>query len=211
MDTMLIDLHTIIKTAPSKIRGVIHIGAHYGQEYADYLRAGIENMMFFEPVKSTYEKLLEVVVTTDKVRAYNLALGNYTGKAEIFIEKANNGQSCSLLEPGTHLDSYPHIKFDHPKEEIGITTLDNIEFDMSQFNMLNIDIQGYELEALKGAVETLPFIDIIYTEINVGPVYKNCCVVGDLDAFLAAYGFERVLTHMAHKTWGDALYLKKQK
>ena len=32
------------------IQGVIHIGAHYGQEYSAYVRLGVKNMMFFEPV-----------------------------------------------------------------------------------------------------------------------------------------------------------------
>jgi len=207
---MLVQLQKIIKDFDLHIKGVIHVGAHHGQEYPDYVAAGIENMMFFEPVKSNYKKLLEVVKVSNKVRTFNLALGNYTGKAEMFIETANNGQSCSLLEPGSHLDTYPKIVFDG-KEIVDISKLDILDFEKSDFNMIDMDVQGYELEVFKGAVETLHFIDIIYTEINMSAVYKNCCVVGELDAFLALYGFERVLTHMAHPTWGDALYIKNKK
>lgn len=206
---MLIKLHNIIKDYSLQIKGVIHVGAHHGQEYPDYIQAGIENMMFFEPVKSNYKKLLEVVKVSDKVRTYNIALGNYTGKAKMFIETDNTGQSCSLLEPGTHLKIYPNIHF-NKKEEIDISKLDIIDFVQSDFNMIDIDVQGYELEVFKGAVKTLEHIDIVYTEINIGAVYKNCCVVGEIDTFLATFGFERVLTHMAHKSWGDALYLKKE-
>jgi hypothetical protein len=74
--------------------------------------------------------------------------------------------------------------------------------------MINIDVQGYELEVFKGAVKTLEIIDIIYAEINLEELYKDCVLVDELDAFLRKFGFIRILTQLAHKSWGDALYLK---
>jgi hypothetical protein len=87
--------------------------------------------------------------------------------------------------------------------------LDNILFIRNDFNMINIDVQGYELEVFKGAVETLNTIDYIYTEVNFVEMYKNCCIVNKLDIFLREHGFKRVLTNSDPKTWGDALYLKQ--
>ena len=77
---------------------------------------------------------------------------------------------------------YPGIKFD-TRETVKIEKLDNIELDQSLYNMINIDVQGFELEVFKGAQDTLQYIDIIYTEINLEQVYKGCCQVEDLDAF----------------------------
>lgn len=79
--------------------------------------------------------------------------------------------------------------------------------------MINIDVQGFELEVFKGAVDTLPFIDIIYAEVNFEEVYKDCCLVGVLDKFLSRFDFKRVFTRDSknakdRKTWGDALYVK---
>jgi len=34
-------------------------------------------------------------------------------------------------------------------------------------------------------MDTIRFIDIIYAEVNFNDVYKNCCKVDELDAFLA--------------------------
>lgn len=203
-------LKNIVEKYKLNIIGVLHIGAHYGQEYLSYREQGIKNMIFFEPVKSNYIKLLETLenyVEEKDIRTFNIALGNETGTKEMFIETANKGMSCSFLEPGTHLKKYPHITF-NTKETVKIDKLDNILFDRQMYNMVNIDVQGYELEVFKGGVKTLKTIDIIYTEVNFEDVYKNCCHVEDLDKFLGKFGFVRILTDATPKTWGDALYLK---
>jgi FkbM family methyltransferase len=206
---MIILLDDIIKQYDLKIKGVLHVGSHYGQEYKDYVKNGIENMIFFEPMKETFKKLEENVPTSEKVRLLNMALGNTTGVRDMFVETANKGMSSSFLEPGTHLTMYPHIKFDK-KEEVFICKLDDVSFDRDLYNMINIDVQGFELEVFKGAIETLWAIDIIYTEVNFEDVYKNCCHVEDLDTFLGDFGFKRVLTDGRYGSWGDALYLREE-
>lgn len=202
---MLIKLDRIITDFKLEIKGVLHIGAHYGEEYEEYLKAGLKNMIFFEPLTDNYKKLRHTI--PDNVIAYQLALGNKTEEVEMFVETANQGQSCSVLEPGTHLISYPSIIFDK-KETVHMDKLDNIIFDREDYNVINIDVQGYELEVFKGASKTLKHIDIIYTEVNFNEVYKNCCLITSLDNHLSEYGFTRVLTDSSPGTWGDALYLK---
>lgn len=204
---MIMSLKNIVEKYSLNIKGVLHIGAHFGEEYTVYKEQGIENMIFFEPVQSNYITLMGIVGKGIQMQTFNIALGNFTGEKEMFIETANKGQSCSLLEPGTHLKQYPHITFP-TKEMVKVDKLDNILFDHSKYNMINIDVQGYELEVFKGAVKTLETIDIIYTEVNFEKVYKDCCLVEDLDKFLGKFGFVRILTDAKPKTWGDALYLK---
>jgi len=204
---MIISLDKIVTDYSLDIRGVIHIGAHYGQEYSDYAKHNIKNMLLFEPVASSYKKLLETLPKGDGIKTFNLALGNEVGTKKIYIETANQGKSCSLLAPGTHLEMYPNIKFGK-RETVKIDKLDNIDFDRGLYNMINIDVQGYELEVFKGSKSTLEFIDIVYTEINLEDVYKGCCHVEDLDEFLKEFGFVRILTDVHNGSWGDALYLK---
>ena len=206
---MLLKLSEIIKDYNLKIRGVIHIGAHWGQEYPEYAKHRIENIIFFEPVKSNYEMLLDGLPQDDNIKVFNLALGNEAGTKEMFTETANKGQSCSFLEPYKHLKTYPYIKF-YGKEKVEINKLDNIVFDRALYNMINIDVQGYEIEVFKGGVGVLDSIDIIYAEVNFDEVYKNCCRVEDVDSFLDKFGFVRVTTEERYRSygWGDALYLK---
>ena len=207
---MIISLDLMVKSYDLKIKGVLHIGAHYGQEYGVYADKSIKNMIFFEPVMANYKELVARVPMVDGIRTLNIALGNTTGEMEMFVETKNLGMSCSLLEPGTHLNLYPAIVFDK-REKVKIDKLDNIEFDRSLFNMINIDVQGYELEVFKGAVETLKTIDIVYAEVNTEEVYKGCGLIGDIDKFLEQFGFKRVMGAFPYgKAWGDALYLKQK-
>lgn len=188
--------------------GVIHIGAHHGLEYSEYLEAGIVDMIFFEPVKSNYEGLLKTLPAMDSIKTFNIALGNESGQKKIFIEQANQGMSCSLLEPEHHLIMYPWITF-NDFEVVDIEKLDNIEFNRSLYNILNIDVQGFELEVLKGASETLKTIDAIYTEVNKVEMYKGCALIGDIDNYLQGYGFRRLADNIEHNgRWGDALYIR---
>ena len=205
---MVISLDKIIKDYDLKIKGVIHIGAHWGQEYKDYVRHGITNFIFFEPAKTNFEMLKMKIPQNDNIKLFNLALGSETGIREMWTESANNGQSNSMLEPGLHLTQYPWIEF-KDKEWVNMVKLDDVDFDPMSYNMINIDVQGYELEVFRGAVKTLENINIIYTEVNRDEVYKSCAKVEQLDVFLSTWGFERVVTEWIGVTWGDALYLKK--
>jgi FkbM family methyltransferase len=203
---MIITLTDMIRKFNLDIRGVLHIGAHHGQEYIEYNANGIENVIFFEPIQNNYKRLLDLVPCG--VKTYNIALGNQTGEIDMFVETANGGMSCSVLEPGTHLKTYPNITF-NSKEKVKIDKLDNILFDRGNYNMINIDVQGYELEVFKGAVKTLEFIDIIYTEVNTEEVYKGCVTMTELDNYLSGFGFRRVFqSFTCHPSWGDAIYLK---
>jgi len=74
-----------------------------------------------------------------------------------------------------------------------------------------MDTQGYELEILKGAVNTLEHVDYIFTEISNEEIYKGTALIEDLDEFLEPRGFKRVETHWQGKgNWGDAFYLKEK-
>jgi FkbM family methyltransferase len=141
---------------------------------------------------------------------------NYEGKISMNVETANNGQSSSILKPALHLLQYPHIKFEDTVE-VNITTLDNFMTsyysngfmgEAPKYNMINIDVQGYELEVFKGGAKTLENIDYIITEVNRDVVYHQCPFIDDLDLFLSKFGFKRVETDWAGNTWGDAFYIK---
>ncbi len=187
------------------INGVIHIGGHHGQEFKIYVENNIENIMFFEPVPSTFKILKENI--GDKAILHNVALGNENKKIEMYIETANKGQSSSILEPGLHTIQYPHITFDN-KLEVDMVRLDDFIEESTDYNFINIDVQGYELEVMKGAINTLKNVDYIISEVNRDEVYINCSRVNELDSFLSDFGFNRVETTWDGFTWGDALYVK---
>lgn len=203
---MLLDFNSIYEKYNLNVKGVIHIGAHYGQEDSIYSQLKIENVIYFEPLKKTFDELKKRVAKNRIL--YNFALGNDERLVKMFVEENNQSMSSSILEPKIHLTQYPHIVF-NKKENVKMTKLDLVDFDITDYNMINIDVQGYELEVFKGAENTLKNIDYIISEVNRDEVYKDCVKVDELDKFLSRYGFHRVETTWAGNTWGDAFYIKK--
>ena len=204
---MLLDLEKLKEKYNLDIKGVLHIGAHFGQEYSTYEKMGIKNTMFFEPLPHTFQKLKDNI--GGKTILINTALGNVIGEIEMNVETANQGQSSSILEPMIHLKQYPHITFNN-KVTVPITKLDEFLEEKDKFNMINIDVQGYELEVFKGGESFLHHIDYVMTEVNRDEVYKNCPRIEEIDSYLKFYGFKRVETTWDGGTWGDAFYIKEK-
>jgi len=209
---MLLDFDHILKKYNMKVNGVIHIGAHYGDEVIkNYIPNDIKNITLFEPVLKTFEILEKRMKDVNaNISAYQVALGSKKGKEYININTNNNGQSTSLLKPKQHLIDHPWVTFDG-KEEVEVDILDN--YDTGDSNLINIDVQGYELEVFKGAKNTILKIDYIISEVNRGEMYEKNVLVDDLDDYLLKYGFRRVETFWPTESynWGDALYVREKK
>jgi len=188
------------------IKGVIHIGAHFGEENRLYDVLDIKNRIFFEPLNSNFLVLKERL--KERFSLVKKALGNENKKTTMFVEKKNRGQSSSILKPVLHLIQYPKIKFEE-QEIVEMARLDDLGIDFSEYNFISIDVQGYELEVFKGAENTLKHIDYIVSEINRDELYENCARVEQLVEFLAPYGFKLVEAVWAGQTWGDGLFIKK--
>jgi FkbM family methyltransferase len=204
---MIFNFPELTKKYNFKIKGAIHIGGHYGEEYELYNSLNVPSI-FFEPLSNNYRVLKNKVGHDHNVQTFQCALGNENKTVIMNVEVANNGQSSSILKPKKHLEQYPHITFDFT-EEVNMFRLDDIDLDLTSYNFLNIDVQGYELEVFKGAFESLKNIDYIISEVNRDEVYENCPHIDELDKYLSQLNFKRVETDWAGDSWGDALYVKK--
>ena len=206
---MLINFTNLYKKYNMNITGIIHIGAHYGQEISEYVSNGIQEIVLFEPLTDNFNILEQTVKDINaNIVGYQVALGSKKGKAQMYLS-SNQAQSSSILKPTEHLfNHHPDITFEGV-EEVEVKPLDSYKF--SGYNFINIDVQGYELEVFKGAKKTLKNIDYIYCEVNREELYEGNPMITDLDEYLNSYGFVRVETYWPEPwyKWGDALYIKK--
>ena len=199
---MLQNLEELKNKYNMSIQGMIHIGAHRGQEYSIYHQLGIKNLMFFEPIPKLFKEMKRKAQGV----LVNKALGNYNGKGTLYVAN-NEGASSSLLEPLLHKVIRPEITFERTIE-VDVVRLDDELQDKEKYNFITIDVQGYELEVFKGALETLKGIDYIIAEINKIELYRDGARINELDDFLSDY--YKVEVKMADPAWGDALYIRKE-
>ncbi len=205
---MLLDLKSLQKEYQLDIKGVLHIGAHHGEENPVYDDLQIQNRIFFEPLSDNFKKLQENIGS--RFPLIKKALGSSSCEIEMYVEKANGGQSSSILKPSLHLVQYPHITF-QDKEIVEMVRLDDVDFERNEFNFINIDVQGYELEVFKGGIQTLESIEYIMTELNIEELYENCSRLHEVEEFLGRFGFKLVKTDWAGFTWGDGFFIKEKK
>ncbi len=205
---MLINFNDLLFLS-SKVKGIIHIGAHNLEELPEYLKGKVKKIIWIEANPEKYNFIEE------RLKRYeNMTLGKFAaGQKNDFhtLNLANNGQSSSMLEFGTHKISYPEINY-IGQIQVEIKPLDNwIDENFSnkdEYNFINIDIQGYELEALKGMPHQLNIAEYVYMEVNFEEVYLGCSQLKDIDKFLFDFGFIRVGLRKTDKGWGDAIYTK---
>jgi FkbM family methyltransferase len=207
---MLLNLDNLIEKYDLHIKNVIHVGGHVGQEIDVYVRNNVQEVVFFEPqphafkaLEAKCEKFRDVIKTVP----HNVALGNETGRIPMHIERKNGGQSSSILKPKQHLVDYPDIKFEGTIDVI-MTKLDNVINDKYKYDLINIDVQGYELEVFRGSQEILPNIKYIYAEVNFCEMYEGNVLACDLDNFLSKFGFIPIETgELVNGHWSDRLYM----
>jgi len=189
------------------ITGVFHLGAHDCEELGLYNQLGIESndIIWIEAIN---EKVIEAK-NRGIQNIYNHVITDQDDQ-EITFNISNNKQSSSILEFGTHKEEHPDVQFVDKINLKSITINTFVEknnIDIEKYNFWNFDIQGAELLALKGAQKYLKYAKILYLEVNIKELYKNCALIYDIDLFLSKYNFKRVLTNLTPHGWGDALYI----
>ena len=207
---MLIDLNLLLKKYKITCNSIAHFGAHHGQEVDSYLKNNFTEIHLFEPQSSCFSILQKKFGQNKAITLHNFALGSQS-ETSVLNLGSGDGQASSILKPGLHAELYPYIEFTE-SENIEIKRFD--ELGLSNIRFLNIDIQGFELEALKGCEKFLVNkIHYIYTEVNRKHVYKNCTLIQEIDEYLEKFDLVRVKTRWWNilTPWGDAFYIKRKR
>jgi len=171
------------------------VGANVG-EYALILREYFSKAEIhcFEPVKSTYDKLVEN--TRDSViNLHNIGFSDKVGTGEIFnTVNSNNTEVASIYK-----DVFSGVFHDHDElvpMEFQMDTIDNFcrSNNIINIDFLKIDVEGHELSVLKGAADMLlnKGIKIIQFEINTHNVYSRV-FLNDFYQILPDFEFYRIL------------------
>ena len=203
---MLIPLDRLIEDYGIRATGALHLGGHHAEELEAYRSVGMPRVVWVEGDPESFLVLKRKIAGTPGHSAYEALLDEKKGVVRFNV--ANNGQSSSILELGTHKRHHPEVSY-VKQVTLATTTLDQLWRDkqLPSLNFWNIDLQGVELRVLRGATYALNCCDYLYTEVNAEEVYVGGALVGELDEFLS--DFSRVETAWTPFKWGDALYIRK--
>lgn len=214
---MLIKLDYLKQKYNIQATGVLHVGASTGQEADMYWNCGLRNMLWIEAIPEVYSLLKENMMLYSTAKCINACISDTDDQEVTFNISNNDGQSSSFLEFGTHAEMHADVKFiNHIK--LKTKRIDTIfkenNLQITDYQFLNMDLQGAELLALKSMGTLMEHVKYAYLEVNKKEVYKNCARVEEIDAFLARYGFVGVEEQYARdknkvEQWGDKFYIKK--
>jgi len=164
----------------------------------------------FEPIPSLAKDLRNKYSGMNNIFVHEKALGAKTETVRFNVVR--NEVSSSVLTPSNISRGYHGSKMD-TVEMIDVEQVRLDEILNEEIDILKLDLQGYELEALKGCGGVLGKTKSITTEIEFVPLYEDQVVFGELDMFLRESGFQllnlyELWTHPdGQLTAGDAVYL----
>jgi FkbM family methyltransferase len=173
---------------------IFDVGANVGQSISRY-REKFPNCIVtsFEPNPETFTLLEKNWGGVTGVTLSPIALSNYIGQASFYATRVS--EASSLLQPTERMiELSSEHKYDHVKIDVATTTLDQYcEINnIGQIDILKIDVQGSELDVLKGAEKLLQTgkITSIYSEITLAETYKNQARFVDIISFLTSNNYE---------------------
>ena len=141
----------------------------------------------------------------DRIRLIDKAVHIKTGHTKFYpfdSSKYNNVGASSLLKidfKSNRLENDPDYGKTNPQFEIQIECirLDDFMNDMciEYIDLLCVDLQGYELNALKSLGEYLHNVKYIITECSITSTYENGTSYKDLHDYLLKFNFKYICSN----------------
>lgn len=178
-----------------RINCVIDVGANEGQYGLQLRLIGYSGrIVSFEPVRQSFEALARTSAKfPGEWKILNTALGSVAGSAEINV--CQGADFSSFLTPREEsLSRFPSNRIERT-EVVQVKRLDDVMCDFIEgiddpSIYLKMDTQGYDLEVIKGATESLSKVVALQTEISFKPIYDNMSSFSDSLSTFQSLGFE---------------------
>lgn len=179
-------------------RYILDVGANRGGFASDILlRAPLAEVHCFEPNTKVFpllkEKCKKLGLFRNKPRAIAnaIALGSSCGDEELIITEFHPASSFLPVSEAC-VKGWPNVDFtEKEKITVSVTTLEKYaeEQCLGEVKLLKIDVQGFEMEVLKGAGTLLESIEYILLEVQFMPLYIGAPEWTELVKYLYEHGF----------------------
>lgn len=193
---------------------VLDVGANKGQ-FSLAVRSLFPKAVIhaFEPLPGAADTFARVFADDPLVHLHRVAIGADRSRVPFYV--TDREDSSSLLRPG-----------EGQKLAFGVVQASEIEVDVVPLGdvvdaaklarpvLMKIDVQGAELEVLRG-ISDLDAIDFIYVEVSFVELYEDQALFADVRQHLAARGFRlHQIFHKEHTkrfgaTQADCLFVHR--
>ena len=216
----------IVQEAVGNAGCVLDVGAYTG-ETAEWFSGLFPNAIIWaiEPFPESFQALK--LISNPRVKAFQFAATEFNGSAELYVNAITHTNSLYSLNPESldsvdisrRRESAPDTRLDFTSHrvEIPARSLDTFarHEGIQDVDLLKVDVQGAELEVLRGAQELLPRTRAIMVEVSLYDYYTSSSSIGGVEEILQPHGFSLwAITDISHNPmngrtdWIELLYLK---
>ena len=166
---------------------ILDVGASYGLFADEAWRHWPEALIHcFEPEPEYVEQLGRRARTDPRLKVCGALVGAAANPGQRYFHLMGGS---TVLEENTDRAEDPTTTCGPPRTS-GMVTLDAYCGEHGvRAEFLKIDVQGYELEVLKGAEGILGSVEVILTEVNHTELFKGVPLAADLIGWIAERGF----------------------
>lgn len=204
-------------------KGVIHLGAHKGEEVVYYNQFGYKNIILIEANPDLFREVETRFAAQPDIHVFNYAVCDTNGTIDFHIHESRSGlESSSILKMDKFNSIVTTLKTSKTLT-VPAVTIDRLveekNIALEQYNILVSDIQGADYLALKGAEKSIRHFEAVVVEVQCVELYENFISEATMDALMQSYGFRKdfVIYHELYQgdhrfpAWGEAIYLNTQR
>lgn len=204
--------HHLLRLQTLRGKTIVHVGAHRGQEAAEYQKWGAARVIWIEADPETARGLRQHLATLPRQpqgrlqrllgfpatehRVIEALIGDEDGKLTDFHVFSNDGESSSIFRKSAEADTrHAAIVETGTVRQLAMRSLDRLlpenGIALDSVDILVLDVQGAELLCLRGATDLLSRITMLESEVATTAWYEGGVLLPELDAWLAGKGFRR--------------------
>ena len=174
---------------PPNIRTVIDVGANRGQfALIARQRWPAARLICFEPLPEPIAVLRRVLGENAGLELVQAAASAGAGMATMHVSRRDDASSL-LAITSRQSATFPGTK-EIAATEVPTTSLDHhLGGGIARPALLKLDVQGFELEVLRGAEDTLSSIDFVLVECSFQEFYAGQATADEVVRFLHGHRF----------------------
>ncbi len=210
--------HTQCRFVSKESPVIFDLGANVGQTTERYLEHWpAARLISFEPGDAAFRELTNRFRGNSQVRTEKLAVAETDGQATYYVNQGSTTNSLLPISDQSHHYMAPRKTRNISQTAVPTVSLDSYcqKQNLTQIDILKMDIQGAEEMALRGASQMLAEgrISLIYTEVLFGSLYESQASFDDICRLLRGFGYRlHSLANMTRGTddllsYGDAVFL----